>query len=116
MKKTGDFGEIIAIKYLQKHGFNIQDTNFKFWRFGEIDLIAEKDKRYYFFEVKYRSHLWYWHPEESIVQQKIHKCLKTMEYYCKKNNINMNNIQFDILAILKKNTWHQITHYRNIEI
>lgn len=116
MKKTWDIGEIIAIEYLQKHGYHIRDTNFKFGRFWEIDLIASKQWRYYFVEVKYRSHLWYGYPEEAIISKKLHKCLRTMEYYCKKNRINLENIQFDVIAILKKTCSHQITHYKNIEI
>ena len=116
MKKTGDIGEIVAIKYLQKHGYTIQDTNFKFGRFWEIDLIVEQKGRYFFIEVKYRSHLWYWHPEESIIPRKLHKCLKTMEYYCKKNRISLENIQFDVIAIVKWVSSHRVTHYRNIEI
>lgn len=116
MKKIWDAGEIIAIQYLQKHDYAIKDTNFKFWRFGEVDLIAEKQGRYYFFEVKYRSNTKFWVPEESVTPYKLHKCLKTVEFYCKKNNIAFENIQFDVLAILKKSASHQITHYKNIEI
>lgn len=116
MKKTGDLGEIIAIQYLQKHGYSICDTNFKFWRFWEIDIIAQNGERTYFIEVKYRSHLWYGFPEESIIPQKLRKCLKTMEYYCKKKSLCLESIQFDVLAILRKQNSHQITHYKNIEI
>jgi Holliday junction resolvase-like predicted endonuclease len=32
-KQTGDEGELIAIKYLQKNDYHIKDTNFKFGRF-----------------------------------------------------------------------------------
>ena len=116
MKKTWDMGEIIAISYLQKHDYTIRDTNFKFGRFWEIDIIAEKEGRVYFLEVKYRSHLGYGHPEEAIIPQKLYKCLKTMQYYCKRNRIDLENIQFDVLWILKMQTAHRVTHYRNIEI
>ncbi len=116
MKKTWDIWEIVAIEYLQKHNYHICDTNFKFGRFWEIDIIASKWRRHYFIEVKYRSHLRYWFPEEAIVPQKLHKCLKTMQFYSKKNNINPENIQFDVIAILKKTQSHQISHYKNIEI
>lgn len=116
MKKTWDIWEVVAIEYLQKHGYHICDTNFKFWRFWEVDIIASKWNRYYFIEVKYRSHLWYGHPEEAIIARKLHKCLRTMEYYCKRNRIDLEQIQFDVIAILKKQYSHQVTHYKNIEI
>ena len=97
---------------MQKHDYHIRDTNFKFGRFGEIDIIAEKEERVYFIEVKYR----YGYPEEAIIPRKLYKCLKTMQYYCKKNSIDMENIQFDIIAILKQSQSHRVTHYKNIEI
>jgi len=39
-----------------------------------------------------------------------------MQFYCKKNSIDLDNIQFDVIAILKKQSSHQITHYKNIEV
>lgn len=116
MKKTWDIWEIVAIEYLQKKWYHICDTNFKFGRFWEIDIIAKKDTRYYFIEVKYRSHLWYGHPEEAIIPAKLHKCLKTMQYYCKMNRVSFENVQFDVIGILKMSQSHRITHYKNIEI
>jgi len=50
-QKIGEIGENIAVKFLVKHGFLILDRNYtKKW--GEIDIIAEKDTRLYFIEVK----------------------------------------------------------------
>jgi len=116
MKKIGDIWEVTAIKYLQKHKFEICDTNFRFGRFGEIDVIAKKLSRYYFIEVKYREHLWYGLPEEAIIPSKLRKCMKTMDFFCAKNNIWQEDIQFDVIAILKKAASYQITHYKNIEL
>lgn len=50
-QKTGLSGEIAAEAYLVKQGFSIIDRNYS-TRFGEIDIVAERDKRTYFFEVK----------------------------------------------------------------
>lgn len=116
MKHIWDIWEVVGIEYLQKKGYHIRDTNFKFGRFGEIDIIAEKEKKVYFFEVKYRSHLGYGTPEEAIVKSKLHKCLRTMQYYCVKHHIEFHNIQFDVLAILKYQRFHRIHHYKNIEL
>jgi putative endonuclease len=50
-KKIGSMGEDIACKYLIKHGFMVRARNYsKAW--GELDIIAEKDKVIHFFEVK----------------------------------------------------------------
>ena len=50
-QKTGEIGENIAVKFLMKHGFSILDRNYtKKW--GEIDIVAEKDNKISFIEVK----------------------------------------------------------------
>ncbi len=50
-QKTGEIGENIATKFLVKHGFSILDRNYtKKW--GEIDIVAEKENKLYFIEVK----------------------------------------------------------------
>ena len=50
-QKIGEIGENIAVKFLVKHGFIIKERNYtKKW--GEIDIIAEKDDKLYFIEVK----------------------------------------------------------------
>ncbi len=46
-KKTWDQGEIVAIKYLKNKWYEIKDTNFKFGRFWEIDIVAQKEKKLY---------------------------------------------------------------------
>jgi putative endonuclease len=50
-QKIGLQGEIEARMFLMKHGFHIIDKNFS-TRFGEIDIIAKKDKRFHFIEIK----------------------------------------------------------------
>jgi len=50
-QKIGQIGENIAIKFLMKHNFLILNRNYtKKW--GEIDIVAEKDNKIYFIEVK----------------------------------------------------------------
>src|SRR3989338_1719846 len=50
-QKIGEIGENIAVKFLVKHGFSIIDRNYtKKW--GELDIVAKKDEKLYFVEVK----------------------------------------------------------------
>src|SRR3990167_8939884 len=50
----GKVAEGIASNYLSNLGFEIIDQNWK-TRMCEIDIVAQKDKRIYFVEVKYRK-------------------------------------------------------------
>ncbi len=50
-QQTGELGENIACKFLMKQGFAIVERNYtKKW--GEIDIIAKKEEKLYFIEVK----------------------------------------------------------------
>ena len=49
--EVGKIGEDTAVKYLKKHGFTIVERNY--WqKWGEIDIVTQKDKIVHFVEVK----------------------------------------------------------------
>lgn len=55
-QQIGEIGENIACTFLMKHGFEIIERNYtKKW--GEIDIIAKKEGKLYFIEVKAVSRL-----------------------------------------------------------
>ena len=68
---VGKQGEEIAKNYLIKNGYKIIDTNVRFSRFCEIDIIAYDKKSLVFVEVKTRSTTNYGHPFESINPKKL---------------------------------------------
>ena len=115
-KNKGDEWEVIAIKYLQKKWYQILDTNYKFGRFWEIDIISKIDNLVVFIEVKYRNNKSYWIPEEAITINKLRKCKKTVEYYLAKNKLNFEDVRFDVITILKEHSSYKLKHYKNIEI
>ena len=53
-KDFGKRGEDIACSFLADNGFDILKKNYRFSRFGEIDLIAKKESLIIFVEVKSR--------------------------------------------------------------
>jgi putative endonuclease len=115
-KQKGDLWEVIAIKYLQKNSYKIIDTNYKFGRFWEIDVIAEKNGFFSFIEVKYRSNEKYGTAEESITKSKLYKLEKSIYSYCMKNKINLEKIKFNVITITKGLKSYKVTHYKNIEL
>lgn len=50
-QKIGLIGEVFSKMFLVKQGFIVLELNFSS-RFGEIDIVATKNNRIYFFEVK----------------------------------------------------------------
>ncbi|MFA5999828.1 MAG: YraN family protein [Candidatus Paceibacterota bacterium] len=89
-QQIGKIGEDIAEKFLVKHGFEIMDRNYtKKW--GEIDLVAEKDSRVYFIEVKSvrrdnlraetRQSLDEYKPEDNMHPWKMKRMGRTIQSY-----------------------------------
>lgn len=98
-KKTGDFGEKTAIDFLLKKGFKIIDKNFRS-RLGEIDLVATKNKKLHFIEVKTRIGLGKGHPYEAVNPYKIKKIEKLLELYLKDRRIKGARLSLDVVSIV----------------
>ena len=80
-KQDGDWGEALVEKYLSERGCRIVEREGRYellasqfrCRFGEIDLIAEKDGVLLFVEVKLRTNLQYGAPREYVTVKKQEK-------------------------------------------
>lgn len=101
-KNLGNLGEDIATKYLKKHGFKILDRNFRYKGYGEIDIIAKKDKNLHFVEVKTREiKNDIYTPEDNITFFKQKQLIKLSKIYLVKNHLNHLDIpwQIDVIAV-----------------
>jgi putative endonuclease len=101
-QKIGELGENMAVKFLVKHGFLILDRNYtKKW--GEIDIIAEKEHRLYFIEVKSVSHLpteGYYRAEDNMHPWKLQRLSRTIQTYLLSKNVpEEKEWQVDLLVI-----------------
>src|SRR3990167_10082156 len=89
-QKTGKDGEDIACKILIEKGYKILDRNYS-KKCGEIDIIAERDKKTVFIEVKTETvdlnkleHLSLTHrprPEEKVDAGKLRRISKAIQLY-----------------------------------
>lgn len=94
----GKVGESIATKYLEGKNFVILDKNF-YTRWGEIDIIAEKDDRLHFIEVKTRTNLKRGRPEEAVTRGKYRRAKRAVLIYLSQHDKKV-VYQIDVLAIL----------------
>lgn len=79
--KLGKFGEQVALHYLEDNKYTILAKNFRMGRYGEIDIIAEKEGVLTFIEVKARTSKRYGSPAESVTFVKQQKIRRVAEYY-----------------------------------
>ena len=108
-QKTGEIGENIAVKFLVKHGFIILGRNYtKKW--GEIDIIAEKEDKIYFVEVKSvskpdldrvsRETLDSYKPEDNMHPWKLKRMSRTIQTYLLNKKVDEEKEwQVDLLVV-----------------
>lgn len=108
----GDRGEIIAADYFLKQGYKIIDKKIRA-PFGELDLVAEKEKNLIFVEVKTRSTKQLGAPEEAVDEAKQRQITKLADWYLQKTGYH-GKTRFDVLAILYNGSGEpQIRHIQN---
>lgn len=106
-QKVGEIGENIAVKFLVKHGFAVLERNYtKKW--GEIDIVAQKDSKIYFTEVKsinadpnvnsviidggYR-------PEDNMHPRKLQRLARVIQTYLISTKLDEREWQVDLLVV-----------------
>ena len=99
---VGTVGEDVAILFLVKHNFTIIERNYlKKW--GEIDIIAEKNKRLHFIEVKSileRPGVTPYDPEENVHRHKQERFRRIIESYLLAKKAEEREYQADVIAIV----------------
>lgn len=81
-REKGFYAESLACEYLQKNGYEIIERNFSS-KYGEIDIIALKNKIIHFIEVKSGKNF---EPIYAITAKKISRITKTINYYLSQYN------------------------------
>src|SRR4051812_23929280 len=93
-QKSGEIAEYVAERYFVTRGFSILDRNYtKKW--GEIDIVALKDKRVHFIEVKSKAVADIrnlpkrdsYRPEDQMHAWKIKRLSRTIETYIAETGI-----------------------------
>lgn len=104
-KITGDTGEKIACKYLEKLGYTIHETNWtSHW--GEIDIIAKSKNTLVFVEVKYRKTDYLGRGYESFNYYKKRALMRAINKYMLQNGLKNIPLRLDVINILGKKLYH----------
>ncbi|MGS0765030.1 YraN family protein [Syntrophomonas curvata] len=98
-RQLGLRGENTAARFLQSKGYDILERNYR-TRYGELDIICEKDRKLVFVEVKTRRNTGFGSPEEAVTRQKIRRLRKAALIYLNNRKGPYREIRFDVIAIL----------------
>lgn len=110
-KITGNAGEDLACRYLEKQGYEILERNKHYSRFCEIDIIAKHKHTIVFFEVKTRKTNTFGTPAEAITKTKYENIKKGVQFYLSENKVK--DFRIDVIAITLKPEL-KIEHLKNI--
>lgn len=112
--KLGKLGERTAKNYLEKSNFSILKTNWRYSRFGEIDIIAEdtKTKELVFVEVKCRKSSLD-DAKELVTPKKQQKLYKLASLYLHLEKKQETACRFDVVAIKINERNKEIEHIKN---
>ncbi len=105
---VGQIGENAVCTYLERKGYSIVDRNYlKKW--GELDVVAKKNKRLYFIEVKSISRgssLWDvpretgYRAEDNLHRWKLERLKRVLQtYLADKNVLEDTEWQFDVATV-----------------
>ncbi len=114
-KEIGKYGENLAKKYLENLGYKILDMNYKYSRYGEIDIIALYKNELCFVEVKTRRNDKFGTPMEAITKDKLNKIQMSAISYIQQKKPKFEKYRIDAVSILLKDNNEEITHIKNIE-
>ncbi len=105
-KNIGRSGEEIACQFLLRKGYKIIDRNYR-RKWGEIDIVAEKDDHIHFVEVKAVSRESFpngsremdYRPEELVHMKKLRKIARTTALYMEEQKDDR-EFQIDVVGVI----------------
>ncbi|MBR1692399.1 MAG: YraN family protein [Lachnospiraceae bacterium] len=101
--------EQMAADYLAEHGYRILDRNVHVSRYGELDIVAEKDGGIAVVEVKFRTATAFGDPLEAVDQRKQRRISRCALYYLMKHGYGTDTpLSFDVVAIYGDGTLRHI--------
>lgn len=116
-RSLGRTGEEIAALYLMKNGFQILDRNWNLYKGCELDIVARKDNKIHFIEVKTRSSDKYGSPQMAINRNKMKNIGKAIQQYRYKNGFYQIEHQIDSIGIVYHNeNDYTLEYYPDIRI
>lgn len=109
----GDAIEHMACRHLERRGLSLIERNYRS-PFGEIDLIMRDRDTIVFVEVRYRQHIRFGLPAETVDARKQARLRATAEHYLQRDNRACNKpCRFDIVAVTQDPAGEQLDWLQN---
>ncbi len=108
-RSSGDLGEDIASRYLERSGYEVVERNYRTRR-GELDLVARRGDTLIIVEVKLRRGTAYGDPLEAVTPRKQQTIRLMAEEYLSERDPSFEDLRFDVVGILLLAGRPEISH------
>lgn len=94
----GKWGEELAANYLRERGYQIVFRNF-YSKYGELDIVAQKNHSLIFVEVKTRTQDTFGTPGESVDLRKRKHMTYAANYFIQRFGFQHIDMRFDVIEV-----------------
>jgi putative endonuclease len=108
----GNEGEDASARFLEANGYVVLARNFR-CRYGELDLIAEKNGTICFVEVRMRSTSIWGDPSQTVQGAKQRRVVRTALHYLQAHAVRNRMIRFDVVSVLGRGKDAVVEHLPN---
>ena len=111
-RELGDEAEDATVRFLAAQGYRIRARNFS-CRYGELDVVAEKDDTVCFVEVRMRSTAAWGDPSHTVSFGKQRRVVKAALHYMFQHDLSQRMIRFDVVSVVGRGTSARVEHLPN---
>jgi len=108
----GREAEEAVVQYMIRDGYAILARNFH-CRYGELDIVAEKNDVICFVEVRMRSSAAWGDPSHSVSHAKQRRVVKAALHYLMAYRIRDRMIRFDVVSVVGRGSALTLEHLPN---
>jgi TIGR00252 family protein len=99
-REIGSKYEDKSVEILIKNSYKVLERNYQN-KYGEIDIIAQKDDEIVFVEVKYRKTNKFGYGYEAVDRKKLFKIVKLAQLYMQSKKYEKYKMRFDCMSYLE---------------
>jgi putative endonuclease len=108
-RQVGDEAEDAVVCFLEAHGYRVRARNYA-CRWGEIDVVAERDDVVCFVEVRMRSSAVWGDPSATVSYAKQRRVVRAALHYLHHHPLGERMARFDVVAVVGRGSRATLEH------
>ncbi|AKF81846.1 YraN family protein [Myxococcus sp. MISCRS1] len=108
-REYGDEAEAAAVRYLEERGWRVRARNW-LCRYGELDVVAEREELLCFVEVRMRSTAVWGDPAHTVSFAKQRRVVKAALHYLFAHELQGRMMRFDVIAVVGRGERATVEH------